>query len=252
MGTPVRLLRLNRQSTTAQFWPAANYTQHHTLTENTAKNTSESHLPLPRESVGKLLIWEDETQSWCATRSMWADWKSSGWTHFHRKIPIWRKAKGFPPRPLAAAFLPAHQTQSTQGFLTAQVQGLPGLGRAGVCAVAVPADWLCRLCSCLPACITCHGENHGHLLGKFWKIQILFFSEVKFLFMLPLCRDRHTQHLFQKQNSGLLFNISCTFINLSYMFVPYDFACTLWHSRIYLNYQQLSSMLSCKVCKWVA
>lgn len=88
---------LNRQTTTSHFWPVANYTQHQTVIA--VKTVSEGCSPWPRESIWKPPIWKDATQCQCAARSKWADQKSSGWTIFHRKIPIWWKANGFPPDP---------------------------------------------------------------------------------------------------------------------------------------------------------
>lgn len=68
--------------------------------------------------------------------------------------------------------------------------------------------------------------------------------------MLPLCSQRCIQHLVQSWNSVLLQHL-LHFYQLQldtsfYLFVSYGLACTLWHGIIYLNYQQVSSILSDK------
>ena len=61
-----------------------------------------------------------------------------------------------------------------------------GLGCGGTSQLTLQATQL-------PACNACCGQKLGQLLRKFWKTQILLFSEVKSLFMPPICRQRHIQ-----------------------------------------------------------
>lgn len=140
---------LRRQTTTSHFWPAANYTQHHTVIENTGKNISKGRLPWTRESVWKLLMWKDATQRRCATRSKWADQKSAGWTICCAKIAIWWKANGFPPTPqIPSCCFPSSTLDMIDSSLfDGPISRASSLGRSGGlrCGSASSAD------ACLPA-----------------------------------------------------------------------------------------------------